>query len=188
MRRWVAPAAALMAALPWTAVIGGSAPGRGPGQTPVDMAIEWLPYARPPITPMAGAPAPAPALRATWCLNTPSGHDTASAEPPTLRADGCLDAPAPSVSEAAPNIWRLHTTDRRLSMTLQRWSALAGWQLVWEAERDFPIEANIELAGSFASALEAVMKSLADSDYPLQALMNTQTRVLRVRRQHESTR
>ena len=77
--------------------------------------------------------------------------------------------------------WQISTSDRRLSIVLQRWSALAGWQLVWEAERDFPVEVQVLLNGSFSEALLEVMNSLSDSDYPLKAVMNAKTRVLRVR-------
>jgi hypothetical protein len=127
-------------------------------------------------------------LRAAWCLNDLPAGAGASTEPPSLRAEGCLHAAPAAPGQAQPHVWALNTADRRLSMALQRWSAVAGWQLVWEAERDFPIEASIELAGSLPEALEKVMNSLADSDYPLQAVMNAQTRVLRVRRQHDNPR
>lgn len=81
--------------------------------------------------------------------------------------------------------WVLSPSDRTLSLALQRWSAAAAWQLVWEAERDFPIEVEMQLEGHFSAVLEQVMKSLQDSDHPLQAVMNAQTRVLRIRRQYE---
>lgn len=84
--------------------------------------------------------------------------------------------------------WALRTHERRLSQALQRWCSLAGWQLVWDAERDFPIEVDVQLQGHLSSALEWVMKSLKDSDYPLQAVMNANTRVVRVRRQLEGGR
>lgn len=84
--------------------------------------------------------------------------------------------------------WLLSPADRRLSIALQRWSALAGWQLVWEAERDFPIEVEVRLQGAFSSVLEEVMGSLSDSDYPLRAVMNTQGRVLRIRHQYGGPR
>lgn len=77
--------------------------------------------------------------------------------------------------------WWLGLTDRRLSIVLQRWSAQAGWQLVWEAERDFPIEVQAELTGTFVEVLAELMNSLADTDYPLQAVMNPRNRVVRIR-------
>lgn len=146
-------------AAPATIPDGSNRRGLKPEAPKVDMAIQWLPYVRPPL-------------------------QASTAQTPGL-------APVQAGAGAAlsgPQLWTLGIEDRRLSMVLQRWSAQAGWQLVWEAERDFPIEAHVRIHADFLVALEEVMNSLADSDYPLQAVMNPQTGVLRVRRQHESLR
>lgn len=141
-------------------VCGGQLRAADPGSAArlsdfgVDMAIEWVPYVRPSVQPLAA-------------------EASTEAAPATL---------------GQHQAWALRTEDRRLSMALQRWCVVAGWQLVWEAERDFAIEAGIEFQGHLSGALEQVMKSLEDSDYPLQAVMNPQTRVLRVRRQMEVAR
>jgi hypothetical protein len=47
---------------------------------------------------------------------------------------------------------------------------------------------EVRLQGALSSVLEQIMSSLQDSDYPLQAVMNPQTRVVRVRRQYEARR
>jgi hypothetical protein len=60
------------------------------------------------------------------------------------------------------------------------------WQLLWEADRDFPILANVFLKGSFESAILSVMQSLSDSDYPLQAIINMDTQVIRIVRYMQS--
>lgn len=93
--------------------------------------------------------------------------------------------PAASDSIGPSQIWMLSPLDRTLSMALQRWSAAATWQLVWEADRDFPIEVEIQMEGHFSAVLSQIMHSLQGSDYPLQAVMNARTRVLRIQRQHE---
>lgn len=100
------------------------------------------------------------------------------------------DSAARAVGEPiGPDLeWFLRTADRRLSIALQRWSARAGWQLVWEAERDFPIEVEVRLQGPFSSVLQEVMESLATTDYPLQAVLNTQGSILRIRHQEGSLR
>ena len=77
-------------------------------------------------------------------------------------------------------IWTIETTDVTLSNTLSRWSRQEKWQLMWEADRDFPILATVYLKGSFQSAILAIMQSLSDSDYPLQAILNPHTRVVRI--------
>lgn len=143
---------------------------------PVDMAIEWLPSSKPPI-------------QIRRIDGSVSQADSALSSPLKGSGGTANGAPSPpSNSVHGPQTWSLSTEDRRLSIALQRWSALAGWQMVWEAERDFPIEVNVQIHGDFSTALEKLMLSLAESDYPLQGVVNAQTRVLRVRRQHESSR
>jgi len=88
-------------------------------------------------------------------------------------------APNGSTQEVSP-IWSVETTDGTLSNTLLRWSREEKWQLLWEAERDFPILATVYVKGSFQSAILTVMQSLSDTDYPMQAIMNPTTRIIRI--------
>lgn len=105
--------------------------------------------------------------------------------PAILSHIGDEAGPAAGDAIGPSQVWMLSPLDRTLSMALQRWSAAASWQLVWEADRDFPIEVEIQMEGHFSAVLSQVMDSLKDSDYPLQAVMNVRTRVLRIRRQNE---
>jgi hypothetical protein len=82
-------------------------------------------------------------------------------------------------------VWSLMTQDRTLYHTLSRWAQTANWQLMWEAERDFPIQAQISIEGGFTAAIQLVMNSLASTDYPLQAVMNDSTRVISVIRHQD---
>ncbi len=84
--------------------------------------------------------------------------------------------------------WQVQLQDKTLSQTLFRWAQTAGWQIQWDAERDHPIEATIQIQATFVQALKMVMESLADSEYPLQAVLNPQTRSMRVVRHNESPR
>jgi len=84
--------------------------------------------------------------------------------------------------------WQVLLQDKTLSQTLFRWAQVAGWQIQWDAERDHPIEASIQIQATFVQALKMVMESLADSEYPLQAVLNPQTRSMRVVRHNESPR
>ena len=77
-------------------------------------------------------------------------------------------------------IWTLEISDGTLSNTLSRWSRQEKWQLLWEADRDFPILATVYLKGSFQSAILKVMQSLSDTDYPMQAIINPDSRVIRI--------
>lgn len=98
-----------------------------------------------------------------------------------------LAARDPAAAES-PTAWTIELKDRTLHETLRRWSEQAGWQLVWEADRDFPIDAEFALQTDFVAALDTVMRSLAATDYPLQAMVNPHTRVVRIVRYMDSTR
>jgi hypothetical protein len=98
-------------------------------------------------------------------------------------------APRPEMMALAEPvaIWALQTQDRTLYHSLNRWAQAAQWQLMWEAERDFPIQAQVSFEGGFTAAIEAVMSALAGSDYPLQAIMNSATRVVSIVRHQQLT-
>ncbi len=78
--------------------------------------------------------------------------------------------------------------DRTLYHGLTRWAALAGWQFIWDAERDFPIESSVHLKGSFVQALSLVLDTLQGSDYPLQAVINPRSQTVRVIRHSDNPR
>lgn len=84
--------------------------------------------------------------------------------------------------------WSLQPSDKYVSLALLRWAQQAGWQMVWEAERDFVIESSLHLSGDFLNAVGAVMLSLADTDYPLQARANSATLTLRINRYRDAGR
>ncbi len=83
-------------------------------------------------------------------------------------------------------VWSIEQSEKRLSSALERWAQLAGWQLVWEAERDFVIESNLHLEGEFLKAVGTVMQSLGSTDYPLQAKANSATLTLRISRYQDA--
>ncbi len=83
-------------------------------------------------------------------------------------------------------VWSLGPPDKKLSVALTRWAQKAGWQMVWDAERDFVIESSLHLSGDFLRSMDAVMQSLADTDYPLQAKANRSTLTLRISRYQDA--
>lgn len=100
-----------------------------------------------------------------------------NASPPRVPAN--TEALAPMKSDS-PSDWTVELADQTFYQTLLRWCRLAGWQLVWEADRDFPIDAQVTLQGNFLHALDQSMRSLRETDYPVQARVNPDTRVVRV--------
>jgi len=83
-------------------------------------------------------------------------------------------------------VWSLQPEDKRLSLALLRWAQQAGWQIVWEAERDFVIDSSLHLSGDFLKSVGTVMQSLASTDYPLQAKANRSTLTLRISRYQDA--
>lgn len=91
------------------------------------------------------------------------------------------ESPAGDAAEVSGE-WQVLLSDRTFYQTMLRWTRQAGWQLVWEAERDFAIDAQVSLQGTFLQVLDISMRSLLNTDYPLQAQINEQTRVVRITR------
>lgn len=78
--------------------------------------------------------------------------------------------------------WNVEMTDSTVRLCLKRWAKDAGWQLVWDAKRDFVIDSEVSFFGTFEQALGSIMQSLSDSEYPLQARINPDTKVVRIQR------
>ena len=111
-----------------------------------------------------------------------------SSPKPTIQADNPQPGATPVWPEEQSAQWEIQRLDKTLSTVMARWSQKAGWQLVWDAERDFPIDNHIMLEGTFVQVVQTVMDSLNDSDYPLQAALNPSTRVIRITRYLEPRR
>lgn len=91
------------------------------------------------------------------------------------------DAPG-NVTQGPSTEWTVALADRSFYQTMLRWTRTAGWQLVWEVDRDFPIDAQVTLHGTFLEAVGLSMNALLETDFPLQSQVNEKTRVLRITR------
>jgi len=140
----------------------GAAPVAGPGRS--ELSMEWVRSSRPVLKP----------------------YQAEQAEQPAPSVSPANQAPA--ADKAAPQVWSIELADKRLSPALQRWAGAAGWLLVWEAERDFLLDASLSIEGDFLHAIEVTMRALADTDYPLQASANPATKVLRISRYQAQAR
>ena len=89
------------------------------------------------------------------------------------------EASADTRSNAA-QLWAVSLQDKTLYRVMRRWAAQAQYQLVWQVDRDFPIESEVVFEGSFRTAVAEVMSGVSMTDYPLQAYINPNTRVIRV--------
>ncbi len=84
-------------------------------------------------------------------------------------------------AEKQVKVWKLDKGDT-LHATLQRWSDMAGWQLVWEPEKDYRVDAHSSYVGGYQQAVENLIDDLSHSGLPLGADLYNGNRVLRIRR------
>lgn len=73
-----------------------------------------------------------------------------------------------SVATATPQRWEVLSEDQKLSRALWRWTQQEGIQFFWEAPNDL-LAVKASYAGSFATAVLALMEDTASSAYPLRA-------------------
>lgn len=76
--------------------------------------------------------------------------------------------------------WFVTREDSTVRGVLERWSKHAGWQLVWEINVDYPVEAEASITSQFETAVETLTKSLQGADVPPKAIIYRGNRVLRV--------
>lgn len=112
---------------------------------------------------------------ATWAENSPRYKAIAiapQAPPPSE---------APPASPPGHQVWEVLMDDGYVSRSLARWAAQAGWQVVWDSPRDFPVTAKASVQGSFEEAVTQLVESLARSDSPMQAQIyrNKVVRIIR---------
>ena len=107
--------------------------------------------------------------------------------PPAVVADAPTLALAPAVQSVSvqPVVvpverWSISSSDGTLRQALSKWTARAGWQLLWEAPVDLPVTVTASFEGDFGTAVKAVFSSLSASDVNLTALMYKGNQVLRV--------
>ncbi len=76
--------------------------------------------------------------------------------------------------------WEVRLQDVTIRRLLQRWAQEAQYQLAWEATRDFPVQVDLLIEGDFRNAVGTVMEALSMTDFPVQALINSDLRQIRV--------
>jgi hypothetical protein len=84
---------------------------------------------------------------------------------------------APSVSTSVIDSvagFAIRPSDGVLRRSLERWAAMAGFQLAWDVDRDHSVSADANFGDDFKSALGKALASTAHSDVPLRACMHDQ--------------
>lgn len=77
------------------------------------------------------------------------------------------------------NRFEITQDDETLSIALKRWSTQEGYQLVWDAVKDFPAIQTIYESSNMEEVVLKVMKDIENTDYPLHACIY-KNRVLRI--------
>lgn len=74
------------------------------------------------------------------------------------------------VTPATAQLWTVDTKDVNLANTFQRWAAVAGWKVRWDAQKHVMLEAPDTFSGTFEDAVAAQLSSpgIAMSSYPLE--------------------
>jgi hypothetical protein len=96
--------------------------------------------------------------------------------------------PVKSAVEPMQEKWSVLVADKTLYRTMRRWAQEANYQLLWQIDRDYPIEASVTFESNFRGAVGQVMAGVALTDYPIQAIFNPTARVLRVVRHMDEGR
>jgi hypothetical protein len=163
---------------------------------------------KPASIPVAVLPAPALAPKIVEVVQPHSGPGPAAQvvadalKPAALVASASLVKAVPTVAPAkdfptavvppvvvakvapppkpAPEQWKLNTSDVTLRRALGKWAAKAGWQLVWDASVDVPINVTATFEGDFRSAVKRLFQSLSAADVNLTGMLYAGNKVLRV--------
>lgn len=146
---------------------------------PLALMVVCLPvYAQQTAEPNPdGAMVPAPVASPRASAWQPKGASSSPELSDGIGISAMGQQPDPGVQQ-----WQVRRADVTVRRMLQRWGQEAGWQLVWDAPRDFPIETELQLSGRIEQVVSAVVESLAITDYPVQARINSELRIIRIGR------
>lgn len=100
-------------------------------------------------------------------------------EYPPAHPASTVQTAVPALSKSRPLRFEITNEDETLYLTLRRWTSETGHQLVWSANKDFPVKRTVYEARDITGAITQVMKDTEFSAYPLHACAYT-NRVIRV--------
>ena len=146
--------------------------GPNPAAQVVADALKSSSLAKSPVASVAPSGSASPAKVSSTAV--PVKIIPAAAVPPVVVAKA---APPP---KPIPEQWMLNTSDVTLRRALGKWAAKAGWQLVWDASVDVPINVTATFEGDFRSAVKRLFQSLSAADVNLTGMLYAGNKVLRV--------
>lgn len=77
--------------------------------------------------------------------------------------------------------WILDPKDSMLKNVFTNWCKRKGWQLVWNAQADYPITTHWEIEGTFEYAINEVLKATQSNDIALTGIMYDSNKVLEIK-------
>ena len=77
-------------------------------------------------------------------------------------------------------LWVISPEDKTLRNSLAKWCKQSGWQLVWNAHANYPVDTSWSINSSFESAVNEVLSATQHSEIPLMAVMYDSNRVLEI--------
>lgn len=127
----------------------------------------------------------AAAVAATGVASSPAVASPAAAgailKPVTAVAATSGNAVTTVVSKPVQT-WSVTLADHSVRSLLERWARVAGYQVLWEIPVDLELNANATLTGTFEDALSALLASLKNSEYPIEAIIYDNNVVRMVKR------
>ncbi|MFZ6774458.1 toxin co-regulated pilus biosynthesis Q family protein [Undibacterium sp. SXout7W] len=88
--------------------------------------------------------------------------------------------PPTSAVMISNTVWEIAVSDKTLNAAIARWTAQAGWQLLWELSVDYAVEARTIVPGTFEEAVETVTRSMETAEIPMKAIFYKGNKVLRI--------
>ncbi|VTU46189.1 Toxin co-regulated pilus biosynthesis protein Q (plasmid) [Variovorax sp. SRS16] len=125
-----------------------------------------------PVATMAPTSAPGPVAATAPTLTNVATTVTKPAvaeRKPEPEKISQIAKPTPVKAPTGPT-WSVQIKDLNLATTFQRWAAVAGWKVRWDADKHVMVEAPDSFTGSFEDAVTAQLSSpgIAYSSYPLE--------------------
>jgi hypothetical protein len=105
---------------------------------------------------------------------TPAATTLEREKPKSIDLPAIVEPPATVSAIDSVAGFSIRPSDGVLRRSLERWAAMAGFQLAWDVDRDHSVSADANFGDDFKSALVKALASTAHSDVPLRACMHDQ--------------
>ncbi|EAA5550576.1 hypothetical protein ZY50_22505 [Salmonella enterica subsp. enterica] len=92
---------------------------------------------------------------------------------------GRVFKPGSPVIKPVKHRWLAYKGESLQSLTV-RWAEYVGYQVVWEAPYDYPINASFELTGDFPGVIKQLFDEFSDSERPMKIDIYNQQKLVHV--------